>query len=166
MKFLLAIAVTTLGFVEACSTVPHDLVAAQQLQYLRRDILHVGFDKLHVDFVYQEINRSSVPFDSVLIDYNLSFDGHRASSSEGLKYSFISDGSSVFSIPVQVRYSDLLKTVPALGEAMKAGRRTIQFQMTIVATFHLRRSSFHLDLKSEGELPLPSIIQYYPPIEL
>ncbi len=157
MKQILAAVLFATLIISGCSGLPEGSLKKPTITYLRTEVTGVSLEKVKANVIFQAVNPNKVSLDMVSMDYQLFLEGSKALSGEGLKFNFLADSTTEFTVPVEVQYSSFFKTAENLTKAVLGGKKTASFTVKTVFIVDLTMITVEMPVNISGELPLPEI---------
>ncbi len=144
-------------FIAGCSSLPEGSLKKPTITYLRTEITGISLEKVKANVIFQAINPNSVSLDFVSMNYKLFLENQQVLAGDGLKFNFIADSTTEFTVPVEVQYVSFFKSAENLTKAVLGGRKTVSFNLKSTLFVDLKMITVEIPVNASGDLPLPEI---------
>ncbi len=157
MKYILAAVLIASFIISGCSGLPEGSLKKPKITYLRTDVTGISLEKVTANVIFQAENPNPVSLDFISMNYKLFLEGQQVVAGDGLKFNFIANAATEFTVPVEVQYVSFFKSAENMTKAVLGGKRTVSFDLKSLLFVDLKMITVEIPVNASGELPLPEI---------
>jgi LEA14-like dessication related protein len=132
-------------------------VAEPEVTFVNQTVDNISLEAVDLGLHFDVKNPNPIGIDRADLDYTLSLNNQKLTGGVAPDVSLPANKTSRLSLPLEINYLNIFKTVTSLSDAVTQGQAKLPYALDGKMTFYIFSVPVKVPVKVQGELPLPRV---------